>query len=519
MVVAVIISAAVLVVALLGAGPARLGTAAADGELTILGASPTTLDPAAQGDAGSAAVTAQLFESLTTFDATLTLRPALAASWRVEDEGRRVTFRLRDGLTFSDGRALGPADVVRSWLRIVDPEAPSPLASLMLDVRGAADRLAGRVPAEEVGLRADANSVVVDLVRPGADFPAIVASPTFAVVPPRVSDGSGLEAGSFVASGGYVLEAESEFELILRANDRYWAGAPAVGTVRITSNLGGISPVDAFTEGDLDYTSIGQGDAAWIRYHPEFGPSLREVPSLSLEYLGFDTDRAPFDDVRVRQAVGLAVDWRRIVTLAGPEDSVPATSMVPVGVPGRGDADFLPRHDPDAARRLLAEAGYPGGARFPAVTFLTGGSSYAEGILADLERELDIEPLLRVMDSTPFFERLASDAPHLWTLGWVADYPGRNDFLGVLLESGATNNYGAWSSAAFDAAIDEAVSTTDADAAAAAFDRAESVIRDEVPAVPLAYGTGWSLSREGLLGAAENGLGILRLAGLAWDDR
>ena len=104
----------------------------------------------------------------------------------------------------------------------------------------------------------------------------------------------------------------------------------------------------------------------------------------------------------------------------------------------------------------------------------------------------------------------------MWSLAWVADYPGRNDFLGVLLGTGASNNYGKWSSAAFDAAIAEAGSATDPAAASAAYDRAEGIVRDEVPVVPLVYGPGWSLSRTGLLGAGQNGLGIVRMAGLAW---
>ena len=106
----------------------------------------------------------------------------------------------------------------------------------------------------------------------------------------------------------------------------------------------------------------------------------------------------------------------------------------------------------------------------------------------------------------------------MWALAWVADYPGPNDFLGVLLGTGASNNYGHWSAPAFDAAIAEAVSASDPAVASAAYDRAQSVVSDEVPVVPLVYGPGWALSRGGLLGAAQNGLGIVRMAGLAWAD-
>ena len=105
--------------------PAAVSTAAGpDRPVRILSGEPTTLDPAAQSDAGSAAITAQLFESLTAFDADLQVRPALAESWTFADGGRQVTFRLRPDLTFSDGSPLRPSDVARSWLRLIDPDQP-----------------------------------------------------------------------------------------------------------------------------------------------------------------------------------------------------------------------------------------------------------------------------------------------------------------------------------------------------------------------------------------------------------
>jgi oligopeptide transport system substrate-binding protein len=88
----------------------------------------------------------------------------------------------------------------------------------------------------------------------------------------------------------------------------------------------------------------------------------------------------------------------------------------------------------------------------------------------------------------------------------------------VLLGSGSANNYGRWSSPAFDAAIAEAGAAADPVAAGEAYDRAEAIVRDEAPVIPMSYGTGWALVREGLLGAGQNGMGALRMAGLAWAD-
>ena len=495
-----------------------------DRPVRILVGEPATLDPARQGDAGSAAITAQLFESITAIDADLEVRPALAASWVAQDGGRRIVFTMRPDLEFSDGTPLRASDVVRSWLRLIDPAAPSPLATLLLDVAGAAAYVDGTsTDPGTVGLTADdgVGTLTVDLTRPATDFPAVVAGPSFAVVPPGI-DGAAtaLEPGdSFVASGGYTLAAIAPDRMTLHANENYWAGRPAISTIELVTTIAGGSPVEAFEDGELDYAGLGGSDASWIAYDATLGPRLIEIPSLIVEYYGFDTSRPPFDDVRVRQAVGMAVDWRRMAALAVSDDAGEvATSMVPPGIPGRSEQDFVPPHDPERARSLLAEAGYPGGRGFPATTLLTNGGQFDEAVVTEIERELGVRLAAESMAFGPYTERLLGDPPAMWSLAWVADYPGRNDFLGVLLGTGATNNYGRWSSAPFDRAIAEAGSTTDEAAMAAAYDRAEAIVRDEVPVVPLTYGAGWALVREGLLGAGQNGLAIIRMAGLAWAD-
>jgi oligopeptide transport system substrate-binding protein len=493
----------------LGSPAASQAPGASSGTVSILSGEPTTFDPAAQSDVGTAAVTAQIYESLTAFDANLVLRPALAASWDVLDGGTRVVFHLRPGLVFSDGTPITGADVVRSWLRIVDPTHPSPLASLMGDVVGANEYLHRTADPGAVGVTASGLDVEVRLTHPASQFPAIVASPTFGIVPAGTPNGR-------VASGGYVLDSSSDSEVVLQANSHYWAGTPAIATVHLVTSLNGASPIAAFANKDIDYTSISGYDAEWIGYDPTLGPSLRSVPSLSLQYLGFDVRQKPFDDVRVRKAFALAVDWARIVDLASQGTSVPATSMVPPGIQGRSDHDFSQHADPAQAKALLAAAGYPGGKGFPAVTYISGGTGIDAGILRQLKDVLGVTITYETMDFADYFARLATDPPAMWSLGWVADYPGPNDFLGVLLGTGQSNDYGHWSSPEFDAAITEAGAATDPGAILSAYEKAETVVQRDAPVIPLSNGSGWALARAGLLGASDNGLGFIRLAGLAW---
>jgi oligopeptide transport system substrate-binding protein len=492
----------------------------ANRETRIAMSAAATIDPAAAGDAASAAVIAQLFEGLTAIDGNLTPRPALAASWSFKDDNRTVDFTLRDGLTFSDGTPITGADVVRSWLRVIDQASPSPLDSLLFDVVGVQDYVAGRSSdPSKLGFSANANTVTVRLTRPAGDFPAIAASPTLAVVPPGVGrDPSALDAGpAFVGSGGYVLAGRTPAELRLTANVHYWGGPPAISSVTLVNDLGGKNPVNEFLAGNLDWTPIGSYDASWIAYDRDLGPQLRSSADLAVTYYGFDTRRPPFSDVRVRRAFAEAIDWKRIVRLADGNGALPATSIVPPGIPGRSEADFQPAFDPAAAKQLLADAGFPDPAAFPTVTLVTAATGYDDAIVAQLKANLGVTVLYESMNFQTYFGRLgAADGPQFWALSWVADYASPYDFLGLLLGSNQPNNYGRWSNAAFDAAVASASSTTDVAAARAAYDQAEAIVRDQVPVVPVAYDSSTALSRAGLLGATANGLGILRLAGLAW---
>jgi ABC-type oligopeptide transport system substrate-binding subunit len=386
-------------------------------------------------------------------------------------------------------------------------------------VDGARELLSGQSDdVTTLGVRAeDDRTVVVDMVRGGADLPAIVSGAPFAVVPSSVGNDEILpDQGPLVGSGGYTLERVDPDAFVFKANPRYWAGEPPIATVRMVTTLGGFSPVDAFEAGDVDVAPIGFFDAGWIAYDRDLGPSLRSDPSLSTTYYGFETRVPPFDDAKVRQAFAMAVDWRRLAALDEPGSSIPATSIVPAGIPGTPEGDFLPPYDPDGARALLAEAAADTGGVLDPVSFIGNGGGYDGAIVAMLEENLGVEIDYAVMDFATYQQRLATDPPNIWSTTWVADYPGPNDFLGVLLGTGSTSNQGGWSSPAFDRAIEEATSAGDAAAATEHYAEALAIVRDEAPVVPVTYGTSYALVRDGLLGASTTGAGTLRLAGLAW---
>ncbi|MFI5258156.1 MAG: peptide ABC transporter substrate-binding protein [Candidatus Limnocylindrales bacterium] len=495
-----------------------MATNAARTSVTILGASAASLDPAVQSDAGSAQVVSQVFESLTAIDVSGRVQPALAASWTSSNGGKIVVFHLRTGLTFSDGTPLGAADVVSSWMRVLNPSQPSQLASLLDGVVGASAYREGSGQASGVGIKAiGSTDVEVDLVSPDADFPSIASSPTLAVVPPQLDSNPALLApGTFVGSGAYVVSALTATETTLTANPHYWAGSPSITTVHLLSSIGGKSPVSEFQAGNLDYTPISLYDASWIAYDSTLGPALRIEPSPSTEFYGFNTTKAPFNNVHVRRAFEMGINWNRIVALLSDPLEVSATGMVPAGVPGHSANNYGPEFNLAQARSELAAAGFPNGVGFPKITLVTGGATLDGAIIRQLHDNLGIDIGYLIEDWTTYNQQLLTDPPAFWEMDWVADYPGANDFLGLLLGSGKTNNFGRWTSPDFDAAIAKALAATDATSMQQAFDQAQAIVLDQAPVIPVDYGAGYSLAAKGLLGAQPNGQGLVRYAGLAW---
>ncbi len=501
------------IVVVTGCSPVTFGQGSAD--VRIVGGEPFTWDPARAGDSGSANVIAQVFEGLTAFDAESNVQPALADSWQASEDGRQITFHLRPGILYSDGTPITADDVVASWLRIIDPVQPSPLASIVSDIEGAVEYQAGQIQADEVGLRADGDNVVVNLRRPATYFVSVTASPSLAVYPR--SEFSRSPQVPVVVSGAYVPSVALGGAIHLSGNSNYWDGPPPLAEVDLVTDLGDEDPLSAFQSGTIDLTGVSSNDASWIQYDQTLGPDLRHSTDFTVSYYGFDTRVPPFDSAQVRLAFAKAVDWDRIVRLSG---APVATSLVPAGVPGRDEEDHRPTYDPEAAQQLLADASYPNGEGFPTVILGTYGVGYELTVAEELETNLGVHVEIEAQDFREYVGRpRGPGSPGIFTMAWSADYPHPHDFLGLLLETGSTSNEGAWSNAEYDALLEQAAATDDLDEQETLYAQAQEILEIEAPVVAAAYGESWALAREGLLGAVESGVGIIRIAGSGLGSR
>ncbi|MEO8245512.1 MAG: peptide ABC transporter substrate-binding protein [Chloroflexota bacterium] len=508
-----VLGALVLVVTTLGV---RQDARAAGEPLRYLGGQIGTLDPAFISDAADVQLLLQLYAGLTRLDEEGTVYPSLADSWTVSDDGLTYTFTLREGLTFSDGSELRAADIRRSWLRLLDPAVGAFAPGMLTVVRGASARLAGGAE-DGVGITApDARTLVVELEHAAGYFTSITATPATFVVPPAAgTDDTWQTAERFVGSGPYVVERMEGDDVVLRASDRYVGGAPPIDEVRWVGRLDD-DVATAFADGRIDLTGIASSDASWISYDRDLGPSLQRGAALSVQYFAFDTTRPPFDDARVRRAFALALDRTRLVELSAGTDARPAGSVVP---PALWPGDTFGEPDPadlDAARALLAEAGYASGSALGTITVNGTGLDVSPAV-AIWEAALGVTIDIEVMDFNDYVGVLRTDPPQVYTINWIADYPSPHALYGLLLQPDAPDNNGRWVDEGFAELLQAAAEQEEPAAQAAAYRAVDARVREEAPLVPWSYDENWWLVRDGLRGTGQLTIGLLDFGRLSWD--
>jgi ABC-type transport system substrate-binding protein len=508
------VGVAVLAVALtssLPSGPAR----AANDVLRYLGGDVQSLDPAFISDAADVQLMLQLYAGLTRLDENGEPYPSLASTWSVTDQGRTYTFTLRPGLAFSDGTPLTAQDVRRSWLRILDPATHSTAPDVLAVIQGATERLAGG-PEDAVGIEApDAGSLVVHLRHAASYFPAITATPATFVVPPAADASPGWQrVGEFVASGPYVATSLDTSQLVLVANEHYVAGPPPISEIDwlVTVDSDGVA---AYADDKADLVGVGAATASWMAYDRDFGPALHEGASLSVQYIGFDTSRPPFDDVRVRRAFAAVLDRQRLVPLSEGNGGTPASSIVPPALWPDGLPDDFGRNAA-GARRLLAEAGYADPEDLGVITVSDAGLGVGPAA-AEWREELGARISIESREFSDYLRNLETDPPQIFTITWIADYPSPYALYSLLLLPSAVSNYGAWNDEHFVDLLQAASSATNDPAEAAAYADVDAYVDDHVPVIPWAYPASWWLVRPGLRGLGNLTLGILDFGRVSWD--
>lgn len=479
-----------------------------------LGNEPATLDPARIGDIYSRSVSQQIFDGLVQFDHTLSVMPALAQFWRSSRDGLTWTFTLRQGVRFHHGRELTVDDVVHSLTRLLDPRLKSGAADLLLHVRGAAEFREGRARTVAGFTAVDRYTLRVDLTEAQAPFVSILAVGHARIVPRDLVEQMGDAFGTQpVGTGPFrFVRWERGREIVLAANPDYFDGAPRLARVvyRIFPGEPFEQMYEEFRRGTLEDTPIPS--TAYRRILAEGGHVHVKRPTMSVRFYGMNLRHPPFQDRRIRQALVHAVDRRAIVEEVAQGRFTLARGVLPPGTLGYNPALRGYAHDPERARQLLAEAGHPGGRGLAPVPVWS--SVRTEGVLREHElmrrdaAAVGLQLDFRYLTDWPAFSRMLGEGRMpMFLYAWFADVPDPDNFLFRLFHSRSPRNLFGLASPTVDDALVAARGAGDLQRRVELYRRAEQLVLDEAPLLPIFHYTYERLFQPYVRSVEVNGLG------------
>ena len=478
--------------------------AAAEGEIVFnLAVEPQTIDPVRNNAVDGSNVIFNLFDGLVRIGFDDAPEPGCAERWEVSEDGMTWTFHLRKGLKWSDGKPLTAEDFRYGLLRLLDARNASPNAYMAYFLKNGEAFFNGKAGSEDVGIDVpDDATLRLRLENPA---PLMLDCLSFYAFAPARADvveqdprGWATKPESLVSNGPFVLsEWKHNSELTLMKNPNYWdADNVKIDKVRMVMITDSNTALAAFKAGKVDLLD---------RIPPQMTPQLIEsgeakvAPALGTAFCVFNVARAPFDDPRVRKAFTLAIDRRTMVekvTLGGQK---PAVAFIPYGIPGVGsDRDFraegeafLPeRADPEAAKKLLAEAGYPDGKGFPKVAYKYNLSStnkaIAEALQAMWKQNLGVEVELANEEWKVFLNTREQGDFQIARHAYVTIFFD----AGSLLEgwvTGSPKNVARYSDPEYDALIRDSLKQMDRSKRMENMHRAEAILMRDLPVLPLYF--------------------------------
>ncbi len=458
-----------------------------------IGTMPLSLDPSYFRDTASSLIVAQLFEGLveTTLEGAIT--PNLARSWDVLESGRRYIFYLREDALWSDGKPVTAYDFEFAWKRALTPSSLSYPAILLFDVIGAEDYYHGLASdPDQVGVRAtDEHSLMVDLVDPVGYFLQILANPVCFPVPRHQVEIEGerwSEPSLIVGNGPFIIESWYHEGRIVLARNPLFHGRSSGNVGRV--ELAAEDTTDASNSYELDELDhIGVNHISLEkrrRFAQQFPEEYVSYPSADTTFLAFNLTSPSVSDSRVRQALALATDKLRLVSITG-DRFLPATGgLVPPNLPGHVQ-DIGAVFDPQGARRLLAESGFSSGKGVPEISLLVNRTKVRQIIVADVlscwADTLGIKGNLRSMPFPDYIKALDIRDYDVVFNTWSADYPDPDSFL----RSIDIGRYGGWKNERYLELVNQARVTQDQGYRLELYRQAELILAEDVPIIPILH--------------------------------
>jgi oligopeptide transport system substrate-binding protein len=516
--------AVILMLALLAAGCGRRETQvemATRQQLMLVGngAEPSDLDPQTITGVPEANIVYTLFEGLTRTDpTTLEARPGVAERWDVSGDAKTYTFHLRADAKWSDGKALTAHDFISSFRRMLAPELASDNADQMYPVVNAEGYHKGTLKDfSQVGFRAiDDRTLEVRLRHPAGYLLKTMASRVWFPVPMHVLEKFGpvfkpgspwTRAGNLVCNGPFVLhEWQPNRHVEVRRSPTYWNRATVrLSGVRFVPMENQSAEEAAFRAGQLHLTMSVPLTKLDV-YRREAPEQLKIHPYSGVYYYNFNVTRPPFDDVRLRQALAMSVDRETIVKRITRAGETPAYHFTIEGIDGYV-SQARTRLDFEAARKLLAEAGFPAGRGLPPVTLLYNTSenhrAIAEAVQQTWKTELGLDVRLENQEWRVYLDSMQQKAFQICRAGVIMEPYDPSQFLQVFTKDSGFNRTG-WSDPEYDKLYGQVMQTANRSQRLELMQRMEKILTDAMPILPVYYYTKSYLMQPSVRGSAEN---------------
>jgi oligopeptide transport system substrate-binding protein len=460
----------------------------------------TSLDPQRPTGQVTTDLAAELFSGLTYYDRGGRLAPGCALSWQSSPDGLVWTFRLRDRLSWSDGRTIAAPDFVYTLRRYLAPETAAPQSGRLESIRGARAVRTGRAKPETLGVSApDARTVRIELEHPDVELPALLSAAY--CVPEHVISVRGkdwLRPEYLVSNGAYALDqwAPGDKIIRLRRNPRYYdAARVAIERVEWLTGYDDATRLRLFKLGEVEISSIeDSGNLATARR--EMSKSLYSSPEAATGWIGFNVTRGRLADPRVRRALSLAIDRRLITDRARALGEQPSDALLPAGLPGHPTPalpDYAAWPMPQrmaAARELLRQAGVAPNSMPPLVLGYAVSPTFRKVFLAvsAMWQALGVRTELQPYDGRAYNVAINEGRFDVFSYATFAQVPSAMFFLDRFL-SYATVNFCRWRSAEFDRVLLAAQREIDPAQRSAGFTAAERVLLRELPVTPIWIGS------------------------------
>lgn len=468
------------------------------GVFRLLGTDPTTLDPALTTDSTSYDIVLKIFGGLMrlTDDPNSPIVPDLAESFTVSQDGTVYRFKLRENLVFSDGSPVTAFDFKWSWERAALPETGSTVVKEFLgDIVGVNDIIEGNATSAEGITVIDDNTLEVQIDGPKPYFIAKLTYPvTFVVSQDNIEAGGETWTDDPVGTGPFILkDYEIGVSMVLARNDNYWDRAPYLDEVHF--NLAGGSSMAMYENDEIHVSGIPS--AAYERVtdpNEAISQDVVDVPAeFFTSYIGFNVEKAPFDDVHFRRALNYAVDKELIAEAVLNNRARPAYGPIPPGFIGfNPDLEAL-RFDIEKAQEELAMSQYGAPESRPRIVLTTSGTGGSPPVwlqaIADMwDRNLGVQIEFQEVEWATFLEEVDSYRLQVFSLAWSPDYPDPHTFVDVLFRSDSTINQTKYSNAEVDALLDAATTEPDPARRVQLYQEAEQIIVNEAAWLPLWWG-------------------------------